>query len=233
VFKASVGVTPKAYAAAQLAERVRDRLELGKATVTEAIYDAGYGSSSRFYEASGAALGMTPSQYRDGGRAMEIRFAVAECSLGAILVAATAKGVCSIQFGSAETLVRELQDRFPKAVLVGADAEFEGLVARVIEAVDAPHARLELPLDVRGTAFQLRVWRALGEIPLGRTASYAEIAERIGQPSAVRAVAGACAANPVAVAIPCHRVVRTDGALSGYRWGVERKRALLEREAAA
>jgi AraC family transcriptional regulator of adaptative response/methylated-DNA-[protein]-cysteine methyltransferase len=233
VFRAIVGVTPKAYAAAERAKRVRAHLEADDATVTAAIYDAGYGSSSRFYETAGAALGMKPTEYRDGGRNADIRFAVAECSLGTILVAATAKGVCAIQFGQADDLVRELQDRFPKATLLGADPAFEALVARVIEAVDAPRARLDLPLDVRGTAFQRRVWQALRDIPLGETASYAAIAARIGQPAAVRAVAGACAANPVAVAIPCHRVVRTDGALSGYRWGVERKRALLEREAAA
>jgi AraC family transcriptional regulator of adaptative response/methylated-DNA-[protein]-cysteine methyltransferase len=203
-------------------------------SVTTALHDAGYGSSSRFYAASPAMLGMKPSDYRDGGRGAEIRFAVAECSLGAVLVAATAKGVCSIQFGAEpEILLAELQQRFSKAKLVGGDGDFEAMVATVIAAVETPGGALDLPLDVRGTAFQLRVWQALRDIPPGHTASYADIAARIGAPRAVRAVAGACAANPVAVAIPCHRVVRTDGGVSGYRWGVDRKRALLEREAVA
>ena len=177
---------------------------------------------------------MTPTSFRAGGDGAAIRFAVGECSLGSILVAATDKGVCAILLGDdPETLVRDLQDRFPKARLIGGDAEFEQLVARVVGFVEAPALGLDLPLDVRGTAFQQRVWQALRDIPAGTTASYAEIAARIGAPKAVRAVAQACGANPLAVAIPCHRVVRTDGALSGYRWGVERKRALLEREAAS
>lgn len=233
LFKAATGVTPKAYASAHRSRRVRQ--ELGRApTVTAAIYEAGYNSSSRFYEHAGEHLGMTPTAYRDGGRSTEIRFAVGQCSLGAILVAATARGVCAIQFGDdPAALVRELQDRFPKARLEGGDAGFERLVAQVVGLVETPAHGLDLPLDVRGTAFQERVWQALRTIPAGSTASYAEIAGRIGNPKAVRAVARACAANPVAVAIPCHRVVRTDGALSGYRWGVERKRALLAREVPA
>jgi AraC family transcriptional regulator of adaptative response/methylated-DNA-[protein]-cysteine methyltransferase len=231
VFKAVTGVTPKAYAGAQRARRVRE--ELGRAgTVTEAIYDAGYNASSRFYEQAQALLGMKPVAYRDGGRDAEIRFAVGECTLGSILVAATATGVCAIQFGDdPETLVRDLEERFPKARLIGADRAFEALVAQVVGQVEQPRRGLDLPLDVRGTAFQQQVWQALRAIPAGRTASYAEIAARIGSPWAVRAVARACAANPVAVAIPCHRVVRTDGAAGGYRWGVERKRELLRREA--
>lgn len=230
LFKSATGVTPKAYASAHRARRVQQ--ELGRApTVTAAIYEAGYNSSSRFYEHAGEHLGMTPTAYRDGGRSTQIRFAVGQCSLGAILVAATARGVCAIQFGDdPAALVQELQDRFPKARLEGGDAGFERLVAQVVSLVETPAHGLDLPLDVRGTAFQERVWQALRTIPAGSTASYAEIAGRIGSPRAVRAVAGACAANPVAVAIPCHRVVRTDGALSGYRWGVERKRALLARE---
>lgn len=233
LFKAATGVTPKAYASAHRARRVQQ--ELGRAaTVTAAIYDAGYNSSSRFYEHADEHLGMTPTAYRDGGRDTEIRFAVGQCSLGAILVAATARGVCAIQFGDdPATLVRALQDRFPKARLEGGDPGFERLVAQVVGFVEAPAQGLDLPLDVRGTAFQERVWQALRTIAAGSTASYAEIAGRIGSPRAVRAVAQACAANPVAVAIPCHRVVRTDGALSGYRWGVERKRELLRREARA
>jgi AraC family transcriptional regulator of adaptative response/methylated-DNA-[protein]-cysteine methyltransferase len=231
VFKAVTGVTPKAYAGAQRARRVRQGLERAE-TVTEAIYDAGYNASSRFYEQAQALLGMKPADYRDGGRDAEIRFAVGECTLGSILVAATAKGVCAIQLGDdPEALVRDLQERFPKARLIGADPAFEALVARVVGQVEEPRRSAELPLDVRGTAFQQRVWQALRGIPAGRTASYAEIAARIGSAQAVRAVARACAANPVAVAIPCHRVIRTDGEAGGYRWGVERKRELLRREA--
>jgi AraC family transcriptional regulator of adaptative response/methylated-DNA-[protein]-cysteine methyltransferase len=232
LFKAVAGVTPKAYASAHRAERVRRELA-GGAEVTTALYDAGFNASSRFYETSAAILGMRPSDYRAGGARAEIRFAVGQCSLGAILVAASDKGVCAIQMGEdPEALVRQLQDRFPRARLIGGDADFEQLVARVVGLVEAPGVGVDLPLDVRGTAFQQRVWQALRDIPAGSTASYAEVARRIGEPKAVRAVAQACASNPLAVAIPCHRVVRTDGALSGYRWGVERKRALLQREAA-
>ena len=233
VFKAVTGVTPKAYAATHRAKRARDELTQA-GTVTEAIYGAGFGSSGRFYAASPDFLGMTPTEFRAGGHGTAIRFAVGECSLGSILVAATDRGVCAIQFGDdPEALVRKLQDRFPKAQLIGADADFERVVAKVVAFVEVPAQGLDLPLDVRGTAFQQRVWQALREIPSGATMSYAGIAERIGRPKAVRAVAQACAANGIAVAIPCHRVVRTNGALSGYHWGVERKRALLKREASA
>jgi AraC family transcriptional regulator of adaptative response/methylated-DNA-[protein]-cysteine methyltransferase len=233
VFKSVTGVTPKAYAAAHRGRRVRDELK-GAGTVTEAIYGAGFNSNARFYEASADLLGMTPSEFRAGGAGATIRFAVGECSLGSILVAATAKGVCAIQFGDdPDVLARNLQDAFPQAKLVGGDPAFEQLVAKVVGFIEAPRQGLDLPLHVRGTAFQQRVWRALRKIRPGKTASYAEIAEKIGEPKAVRAVAQACGANPVAVAIPCHRVVRRDGALSGYRWGVERKRTLLEKEAAA
>jgi AraC family transcriptional regulator of adaptative response/methylated-DNA-[protein]-cysteine methyltransferase len=233
VFKAVTGLTPKAYAMAHRAERVR--AELGRrGTVTEAIYGAGYNSNGRFYEKSNQVLGMTPTSYRGGGAQTEIRFAVGECSLGSILVAASTRGVCAILIGEdPDKLARELQDRFPKACLLGGDREFERLVAQVVGFVEAPKVGLDLPLDVRGTAFQQRVWRALQKIPAGTTASYADIARRIGAPKSVRAVAHACAANALAVAIPCHRVVRSDGDVSGYRWGVERKRALLEREANA
>ena len=232
VFKALTGVTPKAYGEAHRAERLRGELEDG-ASVTEAIYGAGFGSNGRFYAVSNDRLGMKPNDYRKGGTGARIRFAVGQTSLGAILVAATEKGVCAIQFGDdPDALVRGLQDRFAKAELIGADVDFEALVARVVGMVEAPPEASDLPLDVQGTAFQERVWRALRDIPRGSTASYAEVAARIGAPKAVRAVAQACAANPAAVAIPCHRVVRGDGGLSGYRWGVERKRALLRREAA-
>ena len=233
VFKAATGVTPKAYAAAARARRVREKLGESD-TVTEAIYGAGFNSNGRFYAASNGLIGMTPRQLRAGGRGTVIRFAVGESSLGAILVAATDKGVCAIQFGDdPDALVRGLQDRFKNAQLIGGDKVFEQLVAKVVGLIEAPANGLDLPLDVRGTAFQQQVWQALRDIPPGSTASYAEIAERIGRPGAVRAVAQACAANELAVAIPCHRVVRRDGAPSGYRWGVARKRALLEREHAS
>jgi AraC family transcriptional regulator, regulatory protein of adaptative response / methylated-DNA-[protein]-cysteine methyltransferase len=232
LFKAATGVTPKQYADAHRSQRVRHQLRRGS-SVTDAIYDAGFNSSGRFYDQSPALLGMTPSRYRAGGTDTVIRFAVGECSLGSILVAASDRGVCAILLGDdPERLVRDLQDRFPRADLIGGDAEFERLVARVVGLIEAPTRGLDLPLDVRGTAFQQRVWRALRAVPPGRTASYTEIARRIGAPTSVRAVAHAVAANPIAVAIPCHRIVRSDGALAGYRWGIERKRALLDREAA-
>jgi AraC family transcriptional regulator, regulatory protein of adaptative response / methylated-DNA-[protein]-cysteine methyltransferase len=230
LFKAVTGVTPKEYANANRARKVQRSLQAGNA-VTEAIFDAGFNSSSRFYEQADAMLGMTASQFRKRGVDEQIRFAVGQSSLGAILVAASAKGVCAIMMGDdPNQLVRDLQDRFSKARLVGADAEFELLVAKVVGLVEAPQLGSTLPLDVRGTAFQRRVWKALSRIPAGSTVSYANIAKKIGAPKSVRAVAQACGANPLAIAIPCHRVVRNDGALSGYRWGIERKRALLTRE---
>lgn len=231
LFKATTGVTPKDYAAERRAAKVRYGLASGS-SVTEAIYDAGFNSSGRFYEKSKNMLGMNPSRYRNGGANEEIKFAVGQTSLGATLVASTRKGAVAILLGDdPEALVRELQDRFPKAHLVGADGDYEALVAQVIGFIEAPQIGLDLPLDVRGTAFQKRVWKALQEVPVGTTVSYTEIARRIGVPKSVRAVAGACAANKLAVAIPCHRVVRNDGSLSGYAWGVERKRTLIEREA--
>ena len=234
VFKAVTGVTPRAYAAAHRARRVRDQLARPDTTVTEAIYDAGYNSGGTFYATSDRLLGMTPTDYRAGGANTEIHFAVGECSLGSILVAQSRKGVCAILIGDdPDALARDLQDRFRNARLIGGDEGFDELVAKVVGFVEAPRLGLDLPLDVRGTAFQQRVWQALRAIPAGSTVSYEEIARRIGSPKAVRAVASACAANAIAVAIPCHRVVRNDGALSGYRWGVERKRALLARESAA
>ncbi len=234
VFRRLTGLTPRDYAAAQQAQRVRSALAEPAVSVTDAIHAAGYGSSSRFYERSDAVLGMTPTRFRHHGADTRVRFAVGRCSLGAILVAQTERGICAIALGDdPDLLVRALQDQFANAELIGADTAFEQRVAQVIAFVEAPGIGLDLPLDLRGTAFQQRVWQALRRIPPGRTASYTEIAACIGAPAAVRAVAGACAANPVAVAVPCHRVVRRDGALSGYRWGVERKRALLQREAAS
>ena len=198
-------------------------------TVTEAIYGAGFNSNGRFYANSQQVLGMTPTTFRAGGKGAAIHFAVGECSLGSILVAATASGICMISLGDdPSALVRHLEDRFRQAELIGGDREFEKLVARVVAFVERPAQGLDLPLDVQGTTFQLRVWQLLSKIPCGETASYAEIAARAGNPRATRAVAQACAANKVAVAIPCHRVVRSDGSLSGYRWGVERKAKLLE-----
>jgi len=232
VFKSVTGVTPRAYAAAHRAGRVRKALARG-GSVTEAIYRAGFNSSGRFYASSTAVLGMQPRAFRAGGEGEVIRFSVGECSLGSILVAATDRGVCAISMGDdPDALVRDLEDRFPSAQLLPGDDAFRELVAVVVGFVEAPAVGLDLPLDVRGTAFQQRVWQALRDIPPGSTTSYADIARRIGAPTALRAVAQACAANPLAVAIPCHRVVRRDGELSGYRWGVERKRALIEREAA-
>ncbi|HKO88183.1 MAG TPA: bifunctional DNA-binding transcriptional regulator/O6-methylguanine-DNA methyltransferase Ada [Burkholderiales bacterium] len=229
-FKQSTGLTPKAYALKQREQRLRSALVRSR-TVTEAIFDAGYNSQGRFYDKAKAVLGMKARDYRAGGLNAQIRFAVAQCSLGAILVAQSDKGICAIALGDdPNALVRELQDRFPKAAFVGADRKFEKLVAQVIGFVEEPKLGLNLPLDLRGTAFQQRVWQALQKIPAGKTLSYTEIAKRIGLPTAVRAVASACAANTIAVAIPCHRVVRTDGSLSGYRWGVERKRSLIDRE---
>ena len=233
LFKAETGVTPKVYAAAVRNAHVRSALN-GGAEITTAIYDAGFNAPSRFYEKSREVLGMTPTAFRKGAPEATIRFAIGQCSLGAILVARTEAGVCAILIGDEpEALARDLQDRFPRAELIGGDGAFEQTVAAVVGLIEAPRLGLALPLDIRGTAFQQRVWQALTKIPAGRTATYSEIARLIGEPKAVRAVAGACAANKIAVAIPCHRVVRNDGSLSGYRWGVERKRTLLEREAKA
>lgn len=231
MFKTMTGVTPKAYADAERTKRVQRALAEGESSVTEAIFAAGFNSSGRFYETTKEMLGMKPREYKKGGMNAQIHFAIGESALGSILVARSDKGVCAILLGDdPDALVRDLQDRFPKAALVGGDGAFEEVVAKVVGFVEDPSKGLDLPLDVRGTAFQQRVWEALRRIPVGMTASYAEIAKTLGEPSAFRAVAGACSANALAVAIPCHRVVRSDGALSGYRWGVERKRDLLRRE---
>ncbi len=230
LFKSSTGVTPRVYFAAQRGKRVRAELRQ-HGSVTRAIYGAGYGSAGRFYEEASARLGMTASAFRAGGPREHIRFALAECSLGSILVAATRRGICAISLGEdPQALLDELARQFPHAELLGGDADFEALVAKVLALVEEPRQKHRLPLDIRGTAFQERVWRALRRIPAGKSLSYRELAERIGSPGAARAVASACAKNRLAVAIPCHRVVRTDGGLSGYRWGVARKAELLERE---
>ncbi len=233
LFKAQTGVTPKAYATAHRAQRVRQELT-SRETVTDAIYQAGFSASSRFYAAASDTLGMTPQTYRAGGAGETIRFAIGQCWLGAILVAATEHGLCAILLGDEpEALARDLQDRFAQAQLVGGDADFEQWMAQVIGFLERPAEGLHLPLDIRGTAFQRQVWEALRAIPVGETVTYTELAERIDRPQAVRAVASACAANALAVAIPCHRVVRTDGSLSGYRWGIARKRDLLAHERGA
>ena len=234
IFKAETGLTPKAYTSAARARKLREELSGAETSVTTAIYSAGFNSNSRFYEESDRLLGMRASDYRAGGHNAQIRFAVGQCALGAILVAQSQRGICAISLGDdPDVLVRELQDLFPKAQLIGGDAEFEQLVAQVVGFVEAPALGLNLPLDVQGTAFQERVWQALRDIPPGTTVSYTDIAERIGAAKAVRAVAQACGANRIAVAIPCHRVVLRNGDISGYRWGVERKRELLQREAMA
>ncbi len=233
IFRAAVGVTPKAYMAGRRRDAVREGLA-SAGTVTEAIYGAGYGSGGRFYAEADGVLGMTPTAFRAGGAEAEIWFAVGASALGAVLVAMSERGVCAILLGEdAGELVRDLQVRFPRAALAGGDAAFEAYVAEVVGFVERPEVGLGLPLDIRGTVFQQRVWQALREVPVGTTASYAEVAARLGLVGGARAVAGACAANALAVAIPCHRVVRSDGGLAGYRWGVERKRELLRREAAA
>ena len=230
MFKATVGMTPKQYAKARQVERFRNSLKESE-SVTNAIYEAGFGSSSRAYENSRERLAMSPSQYRKGSTGVTIHYAITPCFLGLITVAATDKGICAIEFGDdPATLLTQLQDRFPKALLSEADKTFSELVQQVIAFIKAPSKGIELPLDIQGTAFQEKVWQALREVPPGSTVSYTDIAQRIGSPKAVRAVAQACASNKLAVIVPCHRVVRSDGALSGYRWGVERKRELLDRE---
>jgi len=223
-------VTPKAYATAHRNKQVRAAL-VRSTTVTQAIYDAGFNANSRFYANASDVLGMTPRSFRAGGTDRTIAFAFAECSLGTVLIAASETGVCAILFGDTqEGLRRELEKQFSRARLVRGDADFETLTTKVIGLIENPGSNLDVPLDIRGTAFQHRVWDALRHIPVGSTASYAEIAEIIGAPKSARAVARACASNPIAVAIPCHRVVRSDGGLSGYRGGVARKRALLAKE---
>ena len=230
VFRRIAGMTPKAYSTACKAKRMQEGLAASK-TVTDAIYDNGFNSNGRFYAQSDKMLGMQPKHFRNQGKGSIISFAVGECSLGAILVAATDIGICAIYLDDdADALVRRLQDQFPKATLKGDVSEFEQWVAQVVGMVEDPDARLNLPVDVQGSLFQKQVWQALCKIPVGHTATYGEIAEAIGKPRSVRAVANAVASNNHAIAIPCHRVIRRDGSLSGYRWGVERKQALLDME---
>lgn len=231
LFKSVTGLTPKMYAEAHRAGRLRAALPASR-TVTAAAFDAGFNAASRFYEKSARILGMRPSDYRAGGVNAQIRFALGRCSLGAVLVARSGTGICAIALGDDPVaLERDLRARFPNATVAAGDAGFTAAVGAVVALVEEPAVGLALPLDIRGTAFQERVWRALCAIPAGETTTYTALARTIGAPKAVRAVAGACAANTLAVAVPCHRVVRSDGTLSGYRWGVARKRALLAREA--
>lgn len=232
-FKQATGLTPKAYAKAHRAKHVRAALAPAQSSsVTDAAYLSGYEASSSFYKDAPAMLGMQPQSYRQRGLHQTIRFALAECSLGSLLVASTERGVCCVLLGDdAQALVEDLQQRFAAAELIGADAQYEQTVAQVVALIEQPRLGLALPLDIQGTAFQQRVWQALQSIPAGQTLSYSQLAQRMGVPRATRAVASAIAANPIAVAVPCHRVLRNDGSISGYRWGVERKRALLLREA--
>ncbi len=229
-FKRLVGLTPREYAAGKRVARLQDQLHEGS-PVADAIYAAGYGSSSRVYETAKRTLGMTPGEYRDGGRNVTIDFTVTQSPLGKLLVAATAQGVCCIEFGSnAKALRKSLTERFPAARLTENDNNLRQWVSNITAFIRTPRHGLRLPLDIQGTAFQQRVWKALQDIPPGRTSSYREVAAAIGQPTAHRAVASACSANKLALAIPCHRVVRTDGQLGGYRWGLDRKRKLLANE---
>lgn len=231
LFKSLTGLTPNAWQKALRTRRLREQLSQAE-TVTRAAFDAGFQSSSNFYQQANSALGMTARQYRQGGEQATVRFVVGTCQLGEFLVAESERGICAILLGdSPELLITELETLFPHASLVADDPVFAQRVAQVVSVLEQPARKFELALDIQGTAFQQQVWQALRSIPVGETVSYRDLATRIGKPKAVRAVAGACAANKLAVIIPCHRVVRNNGELSGYRWGVERKQQLLEIEA--
>jgi AraC family transcriptional regulator of adaptative response/methylated-DNA-[protein]-cysteine methyltransferase len=229
-FKRLMGITPREYAAARRLQGLKARLREGQ-DVTSALYEAGYGSSSRLYERSSAQLGMTPGTYRQGGRGMEIGYTIVDSPLGRVLVAATRRGVCAVSLGDADAVLEAaLVAEYPRAVIHRDDSGFAPWVEAIQKHLDGREARLRLPLDLQATAFQLRVWKELQRIPYGRTRTYSQVARAIGQPKAVRAVARACATNPVSIVVPCHRVIREDGSLAGYRWGLERKAALLEKE---
>jgi AraC family transcriptional regulator of adaptative response/methylated-DNA-[protein]-cysteine methyltransferase len=231
LFKQATGLSPKQYALAKRVEKFRDRLKRGE-TVTAALYDAGFNASSRAYEAS-RRLGARPRDVKSGGAALTLKAAVGRCSLGFVGIAMSERGLCALAFGDSAKAAREaVQARFPKARLVDADGELSAAIRRVVDLVEEPTGALDLPLDIRGTAFQERVWQALRKIPAGETRSYGAIAKAIGEPTAQRAVANACGANKLAVAIPCHRVVASDGGAGGYAFGVKRKKALLAKEAA-
>lgn len=230
IFKKIIGVSPKKFAESRRLEKFKTEIKSGN-DVVDAMYDAGYGSSSRLYENVSDKLGMTPAVYKKGGEGMEIGFTIVDSDLGKMLVAKTDKGVCAVSFSDTERELRkQLQNEFPKAEIRQNDKELKKIVEAILANLEGTSKTLDLPLDLQATAFQMRVWEALRKIPYGETASYQEIAEKIGSQKSVRAVAGACAKNRVAVVIPCHRVVRSDGSLSGYRWGVERKRKILKKE---
>jgi len=229
-FKRIVGITPREYADACRLKTVKDRLRQG-AGVTGALFDAGYGSSSRFYERAAPKLGMAPSAYRRGGAGSHVAYAIVDSPLGRLLVAATEKGVCSVSMGGSDTdLTRRLRDEYPRATIEGDSHSLRAWTSEILAHLDGRRPELDLPLDIRATAFQWRVWQALARIPYGETRTYGEVARSIGRPKAVRAVARACASNPVALAVPCHRVVPASGGTGGYRWGASRKQALLRRE---
>jgi AraC family transcriptional regulator of adaptative response/methylated-DNA-[protein]-cysteine methyltransferase len=229
-FTRVVGISPRAFAEACRLGQVKTSLKKGE-RVTPALYDAGYGSSSRLYERADSALGMTPATYRKGAPGVEIDFTIAESPLGRLLLAATARGVCRVMIGDDDrSLERDLRDEYPNAAVRRNDRILSAQVRTLLEHLGGRSPHAELPLDVRATAFQWRVWRQLQAIPYGETRSYQEVAASIGKPTATRAVARACATNPVALLIPCHRVIRADGALGGYRWGLVRKERLLQQE---
>lgn len=231
-FKKIVGVSPKKYAEIHRVKKFKALLKEGE-SVTDAIYEVGFGSSSRLYEKSNAQLGMTPTKYRRGGEGMKINYTITKCSLGLLLVAATEKGLCSVAFADGEKVLEEnLTKEYPRAFIVKNENGLHEFVNELLLHLEGTKTRIDLPLDVQATAFQTRVWEALREIPYGETRSYSDIAKELNQPTATRAVARACATNPIAVVTPCHRVVRENGELSGYRWGIERKKKLLMNEKA-
>ncbi len=230
VFKRIVGVSPRQFTDACRLDRLKAGLKEG-GTVTTAMMEAGYGSSSRLYERAGDQLGMTPGEYQKGGPAVVVRFAIATCELGRVILAATDRGVCAISLGdSDDDLTAFLRDEFPSAELRRDDPGLRDWLDDLLRHLAGGQPHLELPLDVRATAFQRQVWEELRRIPYGQTRTYKQVAEAVGRPTAVRAVARACATNPTSVVVPCHRVVGSDGKLTGYRWGLDRKRQLLERE---
>jgi AraC family transcriptional regulator of adaptative response/methylated-DNA-[protein]-cysteine methyltransferase len=233
LFKRILGMTPGEWMQARRRERLQGDLRAGH-TVSRAQFDAGYSSSSRLYESSDVMLGMTPARYKNGGAGVTIRFGFGLTSLGQILVATTNRGVCSVKIGTnRRQLETQLREEFPAADVRREDEAVDLALTRILEAIEHGGPRPEIPIDIQATAFQARVWRALSKVPRGETRTYLEIAGAIGAPNAVRAVASACAANPVAVVIPCHRIVRTDGSMGGYRWGIERAQTLLQREGAS
>jgi AraC family transcriptional regulator of adaptative response/methylated-DNA-[protein]-cysteine methyltransferase len=227
------GLAPRELAQALRIKRFKAMLRSGS-SITDALYETGYGSSSRVYERSNAQLGMTPATYQRGGKGMKIGYTVAKSPLGKVLVAATERGVSAVYLGDAEsTLIAELREEYPRAEIAPAADSFQRWVREIVQRIEGKQPRLELPLDLQATAFQRRVWQELQRIPRGRTRTYSQVARSLGQPKAVRAVARACATNPVSIVVPCHRVIREDGTLAGYRWGVSRKEQLLAQERAA